>query len=569
MRRRLAAVYGIEEADVLLNRLYQMVGRYGVGAQLTDSGANLAAKDVVLITYADMVQSTCKDSSSLSVLKEFCTARLKGAVSTIHILPFYPWTSDDGFSVVDYREVSEDYGTWEDVSKLGEEFDLMFDLVLNHCSSKSPWFKEYVSGIEPGLNYIMEGNPKTDLSMVVRPRSTPLLTPYQTRKGERFVWTTFSADQVDLDWTSPDLLFEFLDIILYYISIGCKILRLDAVAFLWKKIGTNCLHLPETHQIIKLIRNFLEVVAPDVVILTETNVPHEENISYFGKGDEAHAVYQFSLPPLLLHGLLRGTSEHLTDWATHLAPPPKGCHFLNFTASHDGVGVRPLEGILPHEEILGLADEIRKKGGFVSMRRLEDGSESPYELNSTFFSALSDPEDEELGMARFQCSQAVALAMKGIPAVYFHSLCGTPNDLDGYQQTKRNRTVNRKKWDQKVLNDLLDDQDTVPAQIFQWYSRTLRMRAGCPAFHPEAPQEIINLGLSVFAFRRDSQDGALSVFCLFNFKSDETAIEEMKLVKKIFPQNKARDLISGGEIDWDKTGRLHLRPYQALWLSSS
>ena len=569
MRRRLAAVYGIEEADVLLNRLYQMVGRYGVGAQLTESGANLAAKDVVLITYADMVQSTCKDSSPLSVLKEFCTARLKGAVSTIHILPFYPWTSDDGFSVVDYREVSEDYGTWEDVSKLGEEFDLMFDLVLNHCSSKSPWFKEYVSGIEPGLNYIMEGNPKTDLSMVVRPRSTPLLTPYQTRKGERFVWTTFSADQVDLDWTSPDLLFEFLDIILYYISIGCKILRLDAVAFLWKKIGTNCLHLPETHQIIKLIRNFLEVVAPDVVILTETNVPHEENISYFGKGDEAHAVYQFSLPPLLLHGLLRGTSEHLTDWATHLAPPPKGCHFLNFTASHDGVGVRPLEGILPHEEILGLADEIRKKGGFVSMRRLEDGSESPYELNSTFFSALSDPEDEELGMARFQCSQAVALAMKGIPAVYFHSLCGTPNDLDGYQQTKRNRTVNRKKWDQKVLNDLLDDQDTVPAQIFQWYSRTLRMRAGCPAFHPEAPQEIINLGLSVFAFRRDSQDGALSVFCLFNFKSDETAIEEMKLVKKIFPQNKARDLISGGEIDWDKTGRLHLRPYQALWLSSS
>ena len=569
MRRRLAAVYGIEEADVLLNRLYQMVGRYGVGAQLTDSGANLAAKDVVLITYADMVQSTCKDSSPLSVLKEFCTARLKGAVSTIHILPFYPWTSDDGFSVVDYREVSEDYGTWEDVSKLGEEFDLMFDLVLNHCSSKSPWFKEYVSGIEPGLNYIMEGNPKTDLSMVVRPRSTPLLTPYQTRKGERFVWTTFSADQVDLDWTSPDLLFEFLDIILYYISIGCKILRLDAVAFLWKKIGTNCLHLPETHQIIKLIRNFLEVVAPDVVILTETNVPHEENISYFGKGDEAHAVYQFSLPPLLLHGLLRGTSEHLTDWATHLAPPPKGCHFLNFTASHDGVGVRPLEGILPHEEILGLADEIRKKGGFVSMRRLEDGSESPYELNSTFFSALSDPEDEELGMARFQCSQAVALAMKGIPAVYFHSLCGTPNDLDGYQKTKRNRTVNRKKWDQKVLNDLLDDQDTVPAQIFQWYSRTLRMRAGCPAFHPEAPQEIINLGLSVFAFRRDSQDGALSVFCLFNFKSDETAIEEMKLVKKIFPQNKARDLISGGEIDWDKTGRLHLRPYQALWLSSS
>ena len=569
IRRRLARVYGIEEADILLDRLYRMVGRYGVGAQLSQNSPNLSAKDVVLITYADMVKSSAEDQSPLGALKEFCTARLKGAVSAIHILPFYPWTSDDGFSVVDYREVSPDYGTWDDVSKLGEEFELMFDLVLNHCSSKSPWFKEYVSGVEPGLNYIMEGNPKTDLSMVVRPRSTPLLTPYQTRKGERHIWTTFSADQVDLDWTSPDLLFEFLDIILYYVSIGCKILRLDAVAFLWKKIGTDCLHLPETHEIIKLIRNFLEVVAPDVVILTETNVPHAENISYFGKGDEAHAVYQFSLPPLLLHGLLRGTSEHLTDWATNLAPPPKGCHFLNFTASHDGVGVRPLEGILPHDEILGLADEIRQKGGFVSMRRMEDGSESPYELNSTYFSALSDPKNEEMGMARFQCSQAVALAMKGIPAVYFHSLCGTPNDLEGYKVTKRNRTVNRKKWDQDALNQLLDDHETLPAQIFSWYSRTLRMRAGCPAFHPEAPQEIINFGSDLFAIRRDSMDGGLSVICLFNFTSKDSKVSDMSLLNSLFPEGKARDLISGGEIDWSKKDVLTLRPYQAVWLSTS
>ena len=569
IRRRLARVYGIEEADILLDRLYRMVGRYGVGAQLNQNSPNLTARDVVLITYADMVKSSSEEQSPLGALKEFCTARLKGAVSAIHILPFYPWTSDDGFSVVDYREVSPDYGTWDDVSKLGEEFELMFDLVLNHCSSKSPWFKEYVSGVEPGLNYIMEGNPKTDLSMVVRPRSTPLLTPYQTRKGERHVWTTFSADQVDLDWTSPDLLFEFLDIILYYVSIGCKILRLDAVAFLWKKIGTDCLHLPETHEIIKLIRNFLEVVAPDVVILTETNVPHAENISYFGKGDEAHAVYQFSLPPLLLHGLLRGTSEHLTDWATNLAPPPKGCHFLNFTASHDGVGVRPLEGILPHDEILGLADEIRQKGGFVSMRRMEDGSESPYELNSTYFSALSDPENEEMGMARFQCSQAVALAMKGIPAVYFHSLCGTPNDLEGYKVTKRNRTVNRKKWAQDELNQLLDDQETLPAQIFSWYSRTLRMRAGCPAFHPEAPQEILNFGSDLFAVRRDSTDGGLSVICLFNFTSEDSKVSDMSLLSSLFPEGKARDLISGGEIDWGKKDALTLRPYQAVWLSTS
>ena len=207
----------------------------------------------------------------MSALREFCTARLKGAFSAIHILPFYPWTSDDGFSVVDYREVEESYGSWDDLSRLSEEFELMFDLVLNHCSAKSQWFKEYVSGIEPGINYVMEVGEDADLSAVVRPRSTPLLTTFQTRGGERNAWTTFSADQVDLDWTSPDLLFEFFDIIMLYLSKGCRILRLDAVAFLWKKIGTSCLHLPETHEVIKLIRNLLEVVAPEVLILTETN----------------------------------------------------------------------------------------------------------------------------------------------------------------------------------------------------------------------------------------------------------------------------------------------------------
>ncbi len=566
IRRRLSGLYGVGQADALLERFYLMIGRYGIGVQANRKVPELTQRDTMLITYADMVST--EGEHPLSTLRAFCTARLKGAFSTVHLLPFYPWTSDDGFSVVDYRKVDPRYGTWEDVSKFAEEFDLMFDLVLNHCSSKSPWFKEWVSGVEPGRNYIMEGDEKADLSAVVRPRATPLLTPYQTRGGERLVWTTFSADQVDLDWTSPDLLFEFLDIILYYVSIGCRILRLDAVAFLWKKIGTNCLHLPETHQVIKLIRNFLEVVAPEVVILTETNVPHQENISYFGKGDEAHAVYQFSLPPLLLHGLLRGTASKLTEWATNLAPPPKGCHFLNFTASHDGIGMRPLEGILPQEEILDLAEEIKDKGGFVSMRKMEDGSESPYELNSTFSSALGDPENEKLGQARFLCSQAVALAMKGIPAVYFHSLCGTPNNLEGVKETGQNRTINRKKWDLEELEKVVDDEKSASAEVFAWYTRTLRCRASSPAFHPDAPQRVLDLGSSVFALERKSVDGSLTVLCLFNFTSEDLKLESMETLHQNFPDGKARDLIGGGEVSWGKDS-LSLRPYQALWLSSN
>jgi len=564
IRKRLANLYGVEEADTLLDRFFHMIGRYGVGVNRTNlSSKVISQKDAVLITYADMVSDG--KAHPFSTLKEFCTARLKGAFSAIHILPFYPWTSDDGFSVVDYREVDKRYGNWDDVSRLSEEFELMFDLVLNHCSSKSPWFREYVSGIEPGSNYILEGDEEADLSSVVRPRASPLLTPYQTRKGERHVWTTFSADQVDLDWTSPDLLFEFLDIIMFYASLGCRILRLDAVAFLWKEIGTNCLHLPKTHEVIKLIRNFIEVVAPEVLILTETNVPHQENISYFGKGDEAHAVYQFSLPPLLLHGLLQGTAKHVTNWAAHLAPPPKGCHFLNFTASHDGIGVRPLEGILDTDEILSLADEVRGNGGHVSMRKLEDGSEFPYELNATYYGALSHKKDPELGKKRFLCSQAIALAMKGIPAVYFHSLCATPNYTEGVKETGHNRTINRKKWKSEELETLLEDEESNSGEIFEWYTRVLRRRASCPAFHPDASQKVIELGDDIFAFERRSLDGGQVIICLFNFLPHEVMSNQKQTLASYLSNGSVKDLISGGEFSFDNES-FALRPYQALWL---
>jgi sucrose phosphorylase len=300
--------------------------------------------------------------------------------------------------------------------------------------------------------------------------------------------------------------------------------------------------------------------------LTETNVPHEENISYFGKGDEAHAVYQFPLPPLLLHGLLRGTALHVTEWAKSLEPPPKGCHFLNFTASHDGIGVRPLEGILPTEEILALADEVKNNGGFVSMRKMEDGSEFPYELNATFYGALSDKQNEKLGDARFRCSQAIALAMKGIPAIYFHSLCGTQNFSEGVQETGHNRTINRRKWKKAELENLLSDETKNSGRIFEWYTRVLRRRTSCPAFHPDASQKVLDFNSEIFAFERKSTDASQTILCLFNFSSTEAEIIQSDILLSYFPNAKAKDLIKGGELSFDN-GTLTLRPYQALWLS--
>ena len=563
IRRRFQKLYGSTVADQLLERFYHILGRYGVGTDAHQSEGFWSEKDAVLITYADMVSK--KGEVPLDTLRHFCAERLKGAFSVVHLLPFYPWSSDDGFSVVDYREVDERYGAWEHIRSFADEFDLMFDLVLNHCSACSDWFLDYVSGIEPALNYIREEDPETDLTAVVRPRSSSLLTPTSTRDGERHVWTTFSSDQVDLDWRSPDLLFEFLDIIMKYVSEGSRILRLDAVAFLWKEIGTNCLHLPETHEVVKLLRNFLEVIAPDVIILTETNVPHNENISYFGRGDEAHMVYQFALPPLVLHGLLNGTAAHLTEWASNLAPPLRGCSFLNFTASHDGIGVRPLEGILPPQEILNLAEQVEKRGGFVSMRSFEDGSEVPYELNATFFGALVEPEDDAVGEARFLCSQAVVLAMQGIPAIYFHSLTATPNDIQGVEETGQNRSINRRKWEHGELADILENSECISARVFDWLTRLLRRRASCPAFHPDAPQVVQEYGSDLFAVERTSLDGSQTVICLFNFTNNSVPIPDAIDMKELFPDGTARDLAGGSDIAIGPEGII-LRPYQTLWL---
>lgn len=128
----------------------------------------------------------------------------------------------------------------------------MFDLVLNHCSARSSWFKDFIAGIEPARHYFLNMDPKQDYSEVVRPRTSPLLTKTRTIDGEANVWTTFSADQVDLNWCNPEVLFEFIDILMFYISKGMRIVRMDAVAFVWKELGTNCIHLPETHEIVKL-----------------------------------------------------------------------------------------------------------------------------------------------------------------------------------------------------------------------------------------------------------------------------------------------------------------------------
>ena len=541
------------------------INRYGVAAEGRMPDGRWDQRDAVLITYGDMI--CAPNELPLVSLRRFLSERLKGAVSTVHILPFFPYSSDDGFSVIDYRRVSEELGRWEEIQAIAGEFKLMTDLVLNHVSRQSAWFKDYVSGIMPARHYFIEMDPNTDLSTVVRPRTTPLLTPTATRDGPRHVWTTFSEDQIDLNFANPDVLFEFLDLLLFHISKGARVIRLDAIAYLWKKLDTPCIHLPEAHEVVKLFRDVLDMVAPDVILITETNVPHEENMSYFGEGDEADMIYQFSLPPLLLHALQTGNARHLTRWAADLPALPPGYTYFNFTASHDGIGVRPLEGIIPEGEFRTLVEGIGRRGGHVSTKKNSDGTESPYELNITYFDALADPEqpDPQMHIARFLCSQAIPLALKGIPAIYLHSLTATPNDHEGVERTGRARSINRKRWDAKTLGDLLADRESVTARVFQEYVKRLRVRAEHPAFHPDGDQQVLDVGDRVFAVRRTAPDQSEAIVAVHNVTSRPVALAIDDRFPCLSKAAKWKSVMNGRVRG--KTGRkLTLAPYQVCWL---
>jgi sucrose phosphorylase len=565
IKTRLARLYGSWRADELADRLYMLIGRYGTAPKKTGSRPVFSENDAVLITYGDMVQRP--GQRPLATLKDFCDRRLAGAINTVHILPFCPSSSDGGFSVIDYREVDPALGKWRDIDWIGRDYRLMVDLVLNHCSSKSRWFRDYLGGIAPEKNYFIEADPGADLSAVVRPRPWPLLKKVETALGTRWVWTTFSADQIDLDWSSPDVLFEFLDILLLYISHGARVVRLDAVGFLWKEPGTSCMHLPQTHEMVKLLHDFLLTAAPEVALITETNVPHPENISYFGDGDEAHMVYQFTLAPMLLYTLLHEDSTYLQCWLRRFAEPPENGTFFNFTASHDGIGLRPLEGMFNNEEIDWLVDETKKRGGLVNTRSMPDGSERPYELNITYIDALSDPDDEDLGLRRFLCSQAVVMCLKGVPAFYFHSLVGTRNWREGAEKGE-NRDINRRRWQAGELDALLDNPESPHARVLAKLVAMLRTRRGRKAFHPEGGQEILETEGYVLGVLRISPDGEKRVLCWFNFTPDPLPVPEGMTREKL-GDGPWRDILADGEAaepGRDSGKEWTIEPYGTVWL---
>lgn len=550
--RHLKIIYKDNFSEGLVNRIL------GMARVQYDTRSGWDEKDVILITYGNSIYKS--EEAPLHTLHRFLSKRLAGTISCVHILPFFPFTSDDGFSVTDYMQVNPSLGTWENITGLNSDFNVMSDLVINHVSVSHSWFKNYISDTIPGKGYFIEKDPGADYSRVVRPRSTSLFTCFDTPGGQRQVWTTFSADQADLNFSNPDVMIEMIRILLFYISKGIRIIRLDAIAFLWKSGGTTCLHLPETHQTVKMLRDLVDFVSPGSVILTETNVPNLENWSYFGDGDEAHMVYQFSLPPLLLHALFSGCAKYLNQWAFEIPALSANQTFLNYTASHDGIGVRPLEGLLPQKEIEELIGGMKGFGGIVSSKTNPDGSLSPYEINITYLDALKGDRNgtDSLQEDRFICSQTIMMSLQGIPAFYFNSLFGTSNDYEGARITGRARSINRKQWREDELDQQLSS-DTIHTRIFNELSRLIRIRRECSAFHPNSLQKILATDERVFAFQRHNPESGETIWCISNLTGKPIEIGGVgEGVKKGY------DLISR-----EKSGlsdRILMNSYQTKWI---
>lgn len=565
LANHLAVIYPDEDRENLTDSLIEIMG---FGKQLAEPRQHYNAwsqEDMVVITYGNSVIK--EDEKPLVTLNRFLSERLEGLITAVHILPFFPFCSDDGFAVINYLQVNEAMGDWEDIRVIAKNYRLMSDFVINHCSSKSQWFENFKKGVDPGRDYFKTASPEDDLSEVVRPRTTDLLKPVETDTGVQYVWCTFSHDQIDLDFGNPQVLLEFVRIFRFYLEQGVSIFRLDAVAFLWKVVGTTCLNLPETHEIVRLFRTLASYYDDETVLITETNIPSRENLTYFGNSNEAHWIYNFPLPPLLLYTLVSGDCTALKSWVMSMPPAQQGTTFFNFIASHDGIGLRPVEDLLPDEEVDRLVELMLEMGGRVSWRALSGSEPRPYEINISLFDALQATWEgkDDLGIQRFVCAHAIMMSLEGVPAFYLHSLVATPSDHEKMDRLGYPRAINRHNWDYDLLQQLLDQSDSSHAVVFHELENLIQIRKQQPAFHPNATQFTLQLGAQLFGLWRQSLDRRQSIFSVSNISAEPQSLSLADM--NLFNTEDWTDLISGAFFQNIKAD-IVLQPYQTLWLTN-
>jgi glycosidase len=524
LEQKCAFVYGTEKGSQAFAALQQLIERWQRPGWLQND--NLTEKNVYLITYGDAI--TRQGQAPLETLHQFLKKHVGGTITDVHLLPMFPYTSDDGFSVTDYRAINPEYGDWEHIQQLASDYRLMFDFVANHISKSSEWFQGYLSGEERYKQYFIPQDEQFDASKVIRPRTSPLFHEYTGSDGPKTAWTTFSRDQVDVNIAYIPVFIEMSDILLDYAYRGASSIRLDAIGFLWKKSGTTCMHLPETHAIISMWRDLLDFFKPGTQIITETNVPHEENIKYFGDGtNEANQVYQFSLPPLVLFAFTTHDASKLSNWARGIERVSDTATYFNFLASHDGIGMRPTEGLLSEEERRVLVDKVAANGGRVSYKTNPDGTQTVYELNINYIDALTNKDERDdvaLTAQKALAAHSILCSIIGFPAIYYHSLFGSANDYEGLEESGINRRINREKLDaEKLAKELKTDGRR--RMIFEGMRKMIGIRQVTNAFSPYADQQVLDLDERVFAVRRKNKQTGSSVVALVNVTNKKIELD--------------------------------------------
>ena len=523
----------------------------------------ISEKTSLVISYGDNVYSN--NTNSIKVFQNFFKKNLDKYFNSIHFLPFYPSSSDSGFAVKDHYKIEKRIGSWSDIKRISKSNHVMADIVINHSSARGLWFKNFLKKKRPGKDYFLTVNSEFNTSKVVRPRDHKLLKKIDIFKKPDYLWRTFSADQIDLNFKNPSVLLRFIKIVIHLVNNGVTIFRLDAIAYLWKQNGTNCINLKQTHEIVKLLRLITSLLNVKTIIISETNLPEKENLSYFGKNDEANWIYNFSLPPLLIHAFLFENSSYLNKWSKNLPNTKVSNSYLNFIASHDGIGMRPTEGILNKKSLNNFLKRLKKNGSKFSYRKVQNKSRKVYEANITVFDALkksdTDP-DGRFNLERYVAAHAIMISFEGIPAIYFNSLFGKSNDEAKYVITGNNRDVNRYKWNYKNISKKLGDKTSKQSIFFQNLGKLLSIKRKQKAFHPNAKRLNINLGPKIFCFKRLSLDRKQSIICITNLSSTN---QNAKLDRSLINY---KDLMSPKTKLVEKN-ILALKPFQTVWLANN
>ena len=582
IKNRLTSLYSHKIAEKYMPELERILKVYYAHKtdQIIEDDKNFkpenrfTEQDIILITYGNIINGS--EGSALKTLEKFCDNYLGGNINTLHLLPFFPYSSDRGFAIIDFESVDPTCGSWDDINSLENCYQLMFDGVFNHVSSKNRWFQEFLNRNPQYKDFFLSYNSnnkikKQDLEIIFRPRTSDLLTKFHTLNGIRYVWTTFSEDQVDLNYKNPEVLMQVISILLMYVRKGADIIRLDAVTYWWHEIGTTCVNLKQTHELVKFFRDILNAVAPRVALITETNVPHKENISYFGNGrDEAQMVYNFALPPLVLHTFYTADSKTLSDWAASLKLKSKTTTFFNFLDSHDGIGLSAVKDILSPEEINFIIKKAEENEGYISYKKSKNEKEEPYEINITWYNALNSEnnpnEDLILQVKRFIASRAIALVLQGVPGIYLHGLLGISNDHLQVTETHLKRDINRTIIYYEAISNALQDKKSRAFLINQELNKLMGIRIKQTAFHPNSCQKILYISPQVFIVLRTSSDKK-SILTITNISNQDSQI---RIPIDDLPSSNWFNLLDNTtEIKAEKNYlKMQLKPYDLVWLKN-